>query len=359
MRNLIIRSKHIFWTWLSFLIFVLPAVILYPSPKGLREYSYLIGSSILCYVTYKIVQSPQYRRYVKPIFYLIILLSVIAAVKGIYEYGCLGIDRPDGPFRQPNLLAAHMEIIIPIVIAALLSKQNVYFKAILSVVLLLLFGGLIVTLSRGAWLAAMVSVVLMLVSEKKYIALLLACIPAAAAVVVRYDSVLARLQSIFDLQMHSNIERLHGYYSSLLIIKTYPLTGIGLENFKTMYPQYMLPNAKEVLTHAHNLILVYATEAGILAALAFAISIIITGVYFSTHFKKITNQRHRLLVLGIAYGVLALLLHGLVDYTLRHVSILVVFMFLVGLGLGIVRYYEILADKQTPEECIQREGSNH
>jgi len=339
MTNSKISSKYIFWALLSFLVCALPSVICYHTEKALIAYGYLIGGSCLCFVTFKAVQSSQYRSYVKIIFYLVIILSAIAAVKGIYQYEFLHIDRPKGPFKHPNVFAEHMEIIIPIVIAAILSKQNLYIKIALSGILLLLFGGLIVTLSRGAWLAVTFSIIVMLIIEKNYKALLLACVPAGLAAAARYDSVLVRLRSIFDLQMQSNAERLYGYYSSFTIIKTNPLTGIGFAHFTDVYPQVALPEAKEILPHAHNLVLAYATEAGIVTASAFVVFICLAALYVYTNFSRITNKNHRLLVLGISCGVLSLMLHGLVDYTLRRSSILLVFMFLTGLGLGIVSCY--------------------
>ena len=339
MYNFKIRSKHIFWALCSFLLFALPSVIYYHTAQALKAYGYLIGGSGLCFATYKAAQIPQYRRYIKAVLCLLLIWSAVAAVKGMYQYEFLHIERPLAFFRHPNLFAMHMEVMIPIVIAAILSKQNLYSKVALSGILLLLFGGLIVTLSRGAWLAVIVAVIVMLMVEKNYKVLLMACTASALAVVARYDVVLERLRSIFDLQMQSNAERLYGLYSSLEIIKANPLTGIGFANFGKVYPQFVLPDAKELLPHAHNLVLAYATEAGILTAIAFIGFICLVGLYFYSNYSQISNKNHRLLVLGIGCGVLTLMLHGLVDHTLRRWELLLIFMFLTGWGLGIVSCY--------------------
>jgi len=345
MRDFKIKSKYIFWALCCFLIFALPSIIYHPTAKGLREYAYLVGGVGLCYTTYNAVQSPRYSCYVKAVLYLLIIFSAIAAIKGIYQYEVLHIDRPKGAFINPNVFATHMEIIIPVVIAIILSKKSLYTKVALSIVLFLLFGGLIVTLSRGAIVSLTFVILLMLLIEKNYKALLLTCIPAGIAIVSRYDIVLSRIYSIFDLQMRSNIERLNVFNSSIAIIKINPLVGVGLENFRRVYKKFMVPGAKDVVPHAHNIVLAYATEAGILTAIAFIVFVLLSGIYLFQHFPKISDKNHRLLVLGISCGVLSLLIHGLVDYTLRRGSIIFVFMFLVGIGLGLINYYAESAER--------------
>lgn len=335
-----ITSNHIFGVLLSFLLFALPAVMSFPSGRSITTYTYHIIGSVLCLATYKAVQNPKYRVWMQAVLYLLVLISAISAIQGIYQYIFLGINRPQGPFTNTNILAMNIEIMIPVVLAILLSKQNSYIKAVLSVTLLLLAGGLLVSLSRGAWLAVIIVVPALLIIEKNYKILLSVCGTAIAVLCFRYNDVLMRIQSIFDLQMSSNAERLNAFYSSLAMIQAYPF-GVGFKNFKQAYPQFMLPEAKELVSHAHNQVLVYATEAGILAAIAFIVFFFLSGIYVYNYYPQINNEYHRLLTLGISGGVMTILLHGLVDKTLQQSSTLLIVMYMIGLALGIVRSYTV------------------
>jgi len=342
--------KHLFGAFLAFLLFSLTSIAYFHEPNSIKAYGFLVLGIIICYVAYTIARKPQYSAFVKFIVYLLILYSFIAALKGIYQHYALHIDRPRALFLHPNVFATHMEIAIPVVLSFLLNRRNSFMKKCLfGIVLLILFGGLIVTLSRGAWIVVVIVLVLMFWKERNtklitYISLL-----ALGAAAFRYETVLARLNSVVDPQMQSNVERINVFISSLTIIQTYPLTGVGFGNFGKIYPSFMVPGAKELLPHAHNLILAYATEAGILAGLAFLLFLCLVAYYVCVNYKRVSDSDHKYLILGLACGLLAVVLHGFVDYTLRRTTILLVFMLQMGLCLGLVTQYVKQIDKKLPD----------
>lgn len=336
-----VRAEYIIWSLLFFLLCAFPSVINYPAAKAFKVYGQLFGGSILFFAIFKAVQIPHHRLrcFIKAVLYLLIIFTAVAAVKGIYQYQFLHIERPRSVFTNVNIFAMYMEISIPIVISALLSKKNLYVKIISCLILLSLFGGMVITMSRGAWISLALAIILMIIVTKNYKILLIASVPMILSAAIGYERVVSRLQTIFDLQMQGNAERLHGYYSSLEIIKANPLTGIGFNNFGNIYPQFMLPTAKEVLPHAHNLVLAYATEAGILTAIAFCSFIGLAGLYVYQNYSNITDNNNKLLVLGVTCGLFAILLHGTVDYTLGRSDLFLTFIYLAGVVIGMLHSY--------------------
>jgi O-antigen ligase len=93
----------------------------------------------------------------------------------------------------------------------------------------------------------------------------------------RMSSVLAysSAASVHTLKLNSVVERALLWKSSVLMIKEKPLAGVGLSNWKLLYPIYGDPNEKNILadslkpTRPHNDYLQFWSEAGLGALLAF------------------------------------------------------------------------------------------
>jgi putative inorganic carbon (hco3(-)) transporter len=95
------------------------------------------------------------------------------------------------------------------------------------------------------------------------------------------------------------------------MLKDHPVTGAGLNGFKTLYTnQYRLPLYQEQFQYPHNLILTIWTETGIYGMASFTL---LNVLAYSLIIRKIYKHKNPVLGAGIA-GVLSyILLHGLVD----------------------------------------------
>lgn len=217
------------------------------------------------------------RRQVVTLTYMLLLSLMFSDVYAIYQ-GLHGNYRATGFGSHPMVLAGYLLQLIPLFLVLGCNKTEFFSKArhlfltftVLSLIALKFNG------TRGAWLA--VGIVLLaywgyaLKSLGKKRAILI-----GLAVVVFSGLLFAspfgrqRFKSIFDMQNQSNHERLLLWTSSWRMFQDYPLTGVGIGNYKKLYQsQYILPEAKErKLTHAHNNFFHILAETGIIGLIGF------------------------------------------------------------------------------------------
>lgn len=302
-----------------------------------------LAGVLLMYVASKGAQHEKYSRYLEIILIIIILYSLAISVKSLYQHVILHIPRPRSLVGNPNYAARYLELSIPIVTAMLFYRGlNTRNKILLIVVSTILFGGLLVTYTRGAWIAIAVVMILLLLINRAY--KMIGYISCAGVIGIislqlffKSSLIVKRLNTLSDLKFRSNSERLYGWISSLDIIRDYPLTGIGFANFAAVYSKYKLPAAKMILAHAHNTFLVLATEGGILCALSFTLFCIFFAAYVIKGYKLMSSSFYRCLVAGLGLAMLALMINGFVDNAFTRAGVWGVFALEAGICLGIVK----------------------
>ncbi|MCX8009188.1 MAG: O-antigen ligase family protein, partial [Patescibacteria group bacterium] len=215
---------------------------------------------------------------------------------------CHEFLRPYATLPHPNVFAGFLAFYILL---------GLYYRKILFMVLPLIV--LVLTSSRTAWFALVVSIVFMIVFKKKQLqvftllifffcfSLLLATIPIPS---VDYESI--------DVRVALN-------QSAIAMIIESPLFGVGAKNFLIKLPEFFTHRAIYFLQPVHNIYLLGLAELGMLG---------IVGIYTVLHtvrFKKVINppfillllfvglfdhylltlqQGNILLVLGIAYSTI-------------------------------------------------------
>ncbi|KYZ76407.1 hypothetical protein AXX12_08210 [Anaerosporomusa subterranea] len=295
---------------------------------------------ILFYVSYKAAQQGKYRKYLEVILFLTVAYALVIAGVLLYQHFALNIKRPRSIVGNVNYAANYLELSIPIAIALLSTKDfgNKFVKGLLSLTLLGLLAGLFFTFTRGAWIATAIVILVMVVVNKQYKWLALGSV-AAIPTIISSNYGIRRFFSIFQMNHQNNIERLYGWTSSLQIIRDYPWTGIGFGTFKQVYPTYMLPQAKEILAHAHSTPLVLATEGGLFTAIFFFCFFFAAMVYIICGYRTIGSSYYRNLVLGLACAAIALIINGTVDYAFTRSEVWALFISQLGFCLGLVRCF--------------------
>lgn len=240
----------------------------------------------------------------------LLLAAMLQAALGIYQFVTqtgpeafilLGrFMRAYGAFRQPNPYAGYLGLIAPLAIslalwawtARLRGGPRVALK--LRVALLAAAGlisvGLLVSWSRGAWLAfAAAAAVVVLAHARKAapLAFVLAAGIAAALALGGADDLLpaSLIGRLADLREYVGlvdvartevtdanfavIERLAHWQAALGMWTDHPWLGVGAGNYAAAYAGYNLPRWYEALGHAHNVYLNFAAEAGLLGLAAY------------------------------------------------------------------------------------------
>lgn len=298
--------------------------------------SYVFGACVL-YCAFRSAQSEKYRRFNELLMFLFIAYSVVIAGVLLYQHFILHISRPRSIVGWPNIAARYLELSIPILISLCFYRGiSPRCKLIICIGLSIMLGGLFVTYTRGAWIAVGIAIFCLFVINKKY--KLLSILALVIPILFFKDKMgLQRLTSIAELKHPDNIERINGWISSINIIADYPLTGIGFGNFRTVYINYMLPQAQEKLAHAHNIFLILGTECGLITTAFFFLFVTSAIVYSFKGALRLSSGYHKHLTYGMIFAMISLLINGLVDHSFHQLALRIAFLFELGFCLGMAK----------------------
>ncbi len=236
----------------------------------------------------------------------LLLAGAAQALLGLYQFVTqTGPDafvllgrfmRAYGAFRQPNPYAGYLGLVAPLAISLAIwswtSKQRsgASLRLGLTAAAGLISLGLLVSWSRGAWLAfAAALAVVVLAHTRRAAPAVLALAALAALLFLVFDgasmlpvSIAGRLGELREYAglvdvartevtdaNFSVIERIAHWQAALGMWRDHLWTGVGAGNFAVVYDAYNLPRWYEALGHAHNVYLNFAAEAGLLGLLAY------------------------------------------------------------------------------------------
>lgn len=176
------------------------------------------------------------------------------ALKGVRIKGSIG-----GLFDNPNDLALHLATMFPIALTLAFSSRSLLLKLVYFATAFLIVGGIVVTFSRGGFLALMFASVLLLWKLVRHARWLLA--PVALALVALFvlfapGNYKQRLSTRDD---DSAMARFDDLKRSLFVASRHPVFGVGMDNY------ILFSNANKV---THNAYTQVAAEMGV-AALVF------------------------------------------------------------------------------------------
>jgi O-antigen ligase len=261
---------------------------------------------------------------------VVITAGALSALYGIVQYGILNYD--DLGQRVRGNFGHYMTYSGVIMLAACIAAARVMFRpqdrVWATLVMPAMLVALALTLTRNAWVGACAGIgLLFLLRDFRLVAL----IPVAAAVFLAFApaQISSRLYSTFSLSDPTNVDRLAMVRSGLRIIKDDPLTGVGPDMIKQVYPHYRDPSAtKQTNPHLHNVPLQIAAERG-LPALALWLWFIV--VLIRDFFRKYRTSAARSLPTGSLAAVVAMLAAGMFEYNFGDSEFLMLFLLLVTL----------------------------
>jgi O-antigen ligase len=107
--------------------------------------------------------------------------------------------------------------------------------------------------------------------------------------------------------------RLMVWGDTLSMAAAFPVTGTGFGTFSTAYPLFRSPEVRLFFRHAHNDGIQWIAESGILGTLLLAV--IAVPLFF--RLSSALGGGHGTLAVGIAAGLLGLVVHTLIDFQFR------------------------------------------
>jgi putative inorganic carbon (HCO3(-)) transporter len=252
-------------------------------------------------------------------------------------------NRAVGVFRQPNELGTFSVVVLMLSIGLCAGARRWAAQLLFATCSAAALAGLVLSLSRGAWLGAAGAVVLFIVlvpPSKPLVArvgiaalLITAAVVASGPQLGLFDLLAARAASISDATSNPYDDRPLIYREALRQIESRPYLGRGPGNFLAGSEE---PDSAAIGVeplHAHNVLLTVAAEVGIPAALALLGLSVTLGWRLLSRCRSVARgDPQQPLIAGLISALLAVVLQGTVDFTARNAT---VFMFLwLTLGLA-------------------------
>jgi len=176
---------------------------------------------------------------------------------------------------HPNMFAALLLMTMPLWFFAVSHLKHGIRRITAEVAVINGFLGLLFTYSRSAWVGSMLGIGLAGLVDKKslqriFLFAIVFFVAAQTVVLFTIDMNLIDvvINRVRQLETSTFSSRPLIYASAIQLIKSHPWLGVGLGAFPEHAPAVALG---WVPAHSHNVYLAYASEAGIPAAIAFAI----------------------------------------------------------------------------------------
>lgn len=301
--------------------------------------------------------------------------AVLVALIGVAQYATgvnlitaeQGFRRLRSVYGSPNNAALYLGRALPVLAAVALfaaarRRRVIYGLAAVPVALAILL-----SFSRGAVLLGVPLSLLAIgllagrrcqsivpLDPGRFRTVLWAALGAVALAVVVVVALLAapRFAGLLDPHGGTLFFRLHLWRASWRMFRDHPWLGVGPDNFLYQYRgRYILPDAWQEphLSHAHNLLLSYATRLGIFGLAA--------GIWFQVAFwrlalplrqrrgrgirRSVRDRDRRALALGSMGLMVNVLAHGLVDASYFFPDLALAFF----LALGLVQWLQEVKDR--------------
>ena len=197
---------------------------------------------------------------------------------------------------------------------------------------------LLLSLTRGVWLALLVSAVYLIWSWKRKA---LWALPAVIVMLVAFspDAVRKRIASI---KPAANTNRLLMWETGWNMVQAHPWLGVGPERVGARFEEFMPPWEGELpdayYGHLHNNYIHYAAERGVPAALALLWLLLRVLGDCRAALARVPRGRDddRFLLHATMAATLGVMVVGCFDLTLGDSEILAVYLAIVSLGYGAV-----------------------
>ena len=270
-----------------------------------------------------------------------LLATLINDAAGIWQYFIKGEPRAFGFNHTPTFYGSFMLMQLPITIYIAQSEiLSPLWRRLAALAAGLSLICLVLSMTRGAWLAFVMVVLIFVLLEKKY-RLLTAkiCAGLAAAfliVAMMSPQIQDRLTTMTSTKFQSNTERILMWKAAAEIFSDYPIYGVGQKMYFNAYNYYYIPHeARErpgIIgdghTHPHNNFLHRASEGGLMGLAAFI------GLYAYFFWKFFTQYRREKIPFGAGMTAILILaglqLEGLTDTNMNQVPIMREFWLLAG-----------------------------
>lgn len=268
-------------------------------------------------------------------------LSVVGAAVALTTLGSIGqlqaaqsgnvvVGRATGIFSQPNELGSFCAVVTLLAVGTAFAHQRRALRRLCLLAAAASTVGLVLSLSRGAWIGTAAGVLLLTwlipqLRRKVLGALVLISIAGACLMLIPTTAsiasiLVARLDSItsptnpYDDRPAIWAEATHQFLE-------HPLFGVGPSGYTAASVVEKSVLHARPAEHAHNLLLVMASEQGILG-IVLLFGVIVSGVFGAVRLLRRQAREaiaaEQPLLAGICAALLSVLGQGMIDFPLRN-----------------------------------------
>ena len=316
-------------------------------------YSALLSCSLMLGY-FLIVNLMRTKQWIHRCFAALVTSATVVSVIGILQYffGVLNRSTLDlsyfsdikgrvtSLFENPNVLAFYLVTVFPLGLYFLVRVQGFRKKLAMLLVCGLMITCTVLTWSRGAWLAMLLTTMIFLLiytrKTLRYLVFLLVSVPFLAFLLP--DSVVRRFLSIGNLADSSTTYRIYTWRGTWEAICDYFTSGVGygIETYQEVYPGYAYAGMASA-EHSHSLWLQILFSMGIFALLAFLFIVLLFVQRNLENIKLTSDPITKMMISAALCGGLALLIMGMFDYVWYQYRIFFLFWCIFGMASALGR----------------------
>ncbi len=265
-------------------------------------------------------------------------------IRGNALQGAIGLPRATAAFPGCNALGIYLTALTPLVAGLVLFYNSLKARVFFSVAALIGSAGIYLSLSRGAGLGLFVSLLFLSLIKKNKIIIggLLLVLAVYPLVMPGNIKAWVKTRNNNPLLVLIDPARITIFENTINMISQHPVIGVGINTFSKNYGKYKTQHAEARFKtsdtyYAHNNFLHLAGEMGLLGVLAFFAFLFFVFKAAWLAFKRHTDPFLKALSVAVCAGILAYLVNGFTETSLYHSRLVMIFWFLIGLGLALAR----------------------
>lgn len=286
------------------------------------------------------------KRRLRTLAFIMFISAFVVGIDGVSQYfthkdfirhrPSLEFSRIYASFGTPNDFGCYLISILPFVLSLLFMKScTKKTRIFLGILFILLFSCLVLTVSRGAWLAFLAIALLLNVwmPSLRFLFLFLGLFIVSSFMFLP-PLVRVRLTNFFSFLDQSSLDRKMLWEAGWKMFISHPWLGLGLGTFMFNFENFVVKNYPNSISYAHNCYLQMASEIGIIGLIVF---LSILGLFFYHTIKMLKLNGKSIswhILLGSMAAVMGYSVQIGVDTFLYSLDLGMLFWLLLGIGMA-------------------------
>lgn len=238
-------------------------------------------------------------------------------------------------FDNPNTFAQVLILLLPLVLALVLSSKRWISKLAAAGILAVGVAALGMTYSRASWVGIACAMVVMVFLWRPRLIplfLLLCC----AAIPFLPATIWNRILTITNTSDSSTSSRIPLLQAALKVIQNRPITGAGLGTAATQkyISDFNLYKETAPFVHSHNFYLEVWIEAGLMGVVGFVASMLWNIKRAARTVRHCANSAARTITCAAASALCGAMVCGLADYLWNYPRVMCIFWFVFAMALA-------------------------